>query len=175
MGGIARRSNVSRTRAAIGGAALLAFAAWQGAAAQDAVPRSAEPGQLERRLEQTPVPERREAPATMALPAPPAPAPVAEPAPGIVLTAVDIEGATVYEASDFAPLYEGLLARRITRADIERLLDAITQKYREDGYVLVRAVAPPQRLELGVLRVQVVEGYVDRVTFSGAMPADAAT
>jgi hemolysin activation/secretion protein len=89
----------------------------------------------------------------------------------VVLTAVDIEGATVYSSAELAQLYTPLLATRITRADIERLLDAITKKYREDGYVLVRAVAPPQRLDFGVLRIRVVEGYVDRVTFSGILPS----
>ena len=146
-----------------------AMLAARDAMAQDAL-RAAEPGQIEKRIESNiPLPQRREA--EVAPVAPRAPEIVEEPGVGVVLTAVDIEGATVYDASELAKLYEGLLARRITRADIERLLDAITRKYREDGYPLVRAIALPQRLDLGVLRVRVVEGYVDRVTFSGETPA----
>jgi hemolysin activation/secretion protein len=145
----------------------------QTAAAQQQQParQGAEPGQLEKRLEQMPVPQRPEAAPVVAPTVREAPVTVEEAPPGVVLTAVDIEGATVYPAAELAQLYTPLLATRITRADIERLLDAITKKYRDDGYVLVRAVAPPQRLDFGVLRIRVIEGYVDRVTLSGAAPA----
>jgi hemolysin activation/secretion protein len=149
-------------------ALLGVWAAGWGAAAQDTL-RSAEPGLLEKRIENIPPPQRREAEVREA--APEAPAAVQEPSTGVVLTAVDIEGATVYSATELAPLYEAMLARRVGRAEIERLLDAITKKYRADGYSLVRAIAPPQRLDLGVLRVRVIEGYVDRVTLSGEEPA----
>lgn len=167
--GFLRHSALAACRAAAFAAVLGAVGVWQDAAAQDGH-RAAEPGQLEKRIRKIPPPQRRDA--EIAPVGPTTSAPVEEPTAGVVLSAVDIAGSTVYGASELAALYEGMLARRVTRAEIERLLDAITRKYREDGYPLVRAIAPPQRLELGVLRVQVIEGHVDRVTFSGDLPAD---
>lgn len=132
------------------------------------VPKSAEPGQVQQRLK-TPV-----APSTPVRPiAPPrrvAAPPIAKAEAAFVLSAVVIEGVTVYDPDELAPLYEGYLAREISMADIEAMLDAITKKYRDDGYILSQAFAPPQSIELGILRVHVSEGYIERVVFEGDMP-----
>jgi hemolysin activation/secretion protein len=161
-------------RRACAAAAVFYLSLCQLAAAQQPAPvrtPGIEPGQLEKRFEQKPVPQAPEAAPVETPVVREAPVTVEEAPAGVVLTGVDIEGATVYPSSELAELYTPLLATRITRTDIERLLDAITKKYRDDGYVLVRAIAPPQRLDLGVLRIRVIEGYVDRITFSGATPA----
>ena len=96
-------------------------------------------------------------------------------APGtFVLSGVDIDGATVYRSDELAKLYEPLLARRISLAEIEGLLAAITRKYHEDGYILSHAVAPPQKVDLGILKIHVIEGYVARVLIPGAGAGDGA-
>src|SRR5262249_52408306 len=45
------------------------------------------------------------------------------------------------------------------------LAQRITGKYGRDGYVLSRAIVPPQNLNPrgAIVRIQVIEGYVDRV------------
>ena len=40
------------------------------------------------------------------------------------------------------------------------IADRITTKYRNDGYILSRAIVPAQRISGGALQVQVVEGYI---------------
>jgi hemolysin activation/secretion protein len=152
-------------RAAFAAIAALAALAVHGAAAQDAVPRSAEPGQIEKRFEQPAAPVAPVAPLAPALPE--AVVDIRESPDSFILSAVDISGATVYAPAELAALYEGLLTRRITLADVERLVESITHKYQEDGYALSRAIAPPQSVELGILRIQVIEGYVERVAFAG--------
>lgn len=136
--------------------------------AQRLVPKSAEPGHVQQRLK-TP-----EAPSTAIKPIAPlrreAIPPIAEPEERFVLSAVVIEGVTVYDPGELAPLYEEYLAREISMTDVETLLDAITSMYRNDGYILSQAVAPPQSIELGVLRVRVSEGYIGQVSFEGEMP-----
>lgn len=84
-----------------------------------------------------------------------------------VLAAVSIEGATVFTAEDFAPLYDEFLSRRVTTADVSGILDRMTGLYREKGYFLSRAVAPPQDLQAGILRIVAIEGYVESVVFEG--------
>lgn len=115
----------------------------------------------DQRGEQGPVP-------TEARPAPGEAASVGE----FVLSAVVFSGNSVFEQTDLAPLYEELLAQRVGQAEISALANAITRKYREAGYVLSRAVIPPQQVIGGVLRVDVIEGFVDEVEVVGGGSAD---
>lgn len=160
--------------AALGALLAACWLAPQEAGAQTAVPLSgqADPGQIERRLE-----ERARPPAgperqpEKALPKV-APIPAGEPtgAPEALLTAVEIEGATIFDQEQLAGAYRSYLGREVTLADIGAILEAMTRTYLEAGYILSRATAPPQDLEGGVLRVRIVEGYLERVSFEGVRP-----
>lgn len=127
---------------------------------------NAEPGKIEDRIQKPAA--RPPSPAPRAAPA--LPAPNLRPD-GIgtkfVLAGVEITGATVYPTAAFAPLYEQLLASEIAVDDVRELVERINQKYRDDGYFLANAMADPQDLALGVLRVRIVEGHIERITFSG--------
>ena len=131
---------------------------------QQSAPRSTEPGKVEKRVA-PPAPLRR--PVERIVPAPRKAPPPAEPLRKFVLTGVEIVGATVFEPEDFSDLYENLLGREMTETDVAELVEAVTRKYRDDGYVLSRAIAEPQSLEFGVLRIRAVEGYVDRLVLEG--------
>ena len=151
---------------AVRAAALLAlFLLASGTAeAQQAARPDIDPGQVQKRIPP---------PSAPAAPAPelrlPTPAPVSPGAPlHFVLTGVVIDGASVFDAAALAPTYEAYLARRIDLGDVEKILAAITGKYRAAGYFLSRAVARPQPLALGILHVTVIEGYVRKLVFRGA-------
>ena len=131
---------------------------------QSSAPNSTEPGKIEKRVA-PPSPLRR--PVERIVPAAPELPPRAEPLRKFVLTGVEIVGATVYEPEEFSDLYEDMLGRETTETDVAELVEAVTQKYRDDGYVLSRAIAEPQSLEFGVLRIRAVEGYVDRLVLEG--------
>lgn len=85
-----------------------------------------------------------------------------------VLTAVTIRGATVFRPQDFAALYEPYLTRTIGVPDVVKLAESITEKYRQAGYFLSRAVIPAQAAESGILLVDVIEGYIGEVRLEGA-------
>ena len=145
---------------------LAAVALWPvlPAMGQKLAQKSTEPGKIEKRVA-PPAPLRR--PVERIVPvAPEAPVP-AEPERKFVLSGVEIVGATVYAPDAFSDLYEDLLGREITESDVADLVEAVTTKYRDDGYVLSRAIAEPQSLEFGILRIRAVEGYVDRLVFAG--------
>lgn len=80
---------------------------------------------------------------------------------------VKIEGATVYGTDGFKPLYQDLIGHEVALTAVYNLAQRITAKYGADGYVLSRAIVPPQELSPGgaVIRLQVVEGYVDKVVW----------
>lgn len=83
------------------------------------------------------------------------------------LTAVVIEGASVFTGVDFAPLYQPLVGKDVTLAQIFELRDAITAKYRKTGFMLSQAIIPPQKIVGGVVHIRVIEGYIDYVEFQG--------
>jgi hemolysin activation/secretion protein len=68
------------------------------------------------------------------------------------------------EISKIAAPYEG------KEANISELLQIVAQingLYRQKGYLTARASLPPQNVEGGVMRIELVEGRVDRVSVTG--------
>ena len=55
--------------------------------------------------------------------------------------------------------------KEVSLLDIYKVRDAITAKYRAAGYVLSQAIIPPQQISDGIVRIQVVEGYIGKVEF----------
>ena len=83
----------------------------------------------------------------------------------LVLRRIVVTGSTIYSAEDLAPLYQNLIGQRVTLQAVYDVAQAITAKYGTDGYVLTRAIVPPQELNPGgaVIRIEVVEGWIDAV------------
>jgi hemolysin activation/secretion protein len=55
----------------------------------------------------------------------------------------------------------------VSLADVYGISTTLTNKYRNEGYILTQIVVPPQTIEGGVVRLQVVEGFVDGITVEG--------
>ena len=83
------------------------------------------------------------------------------------LSGVLIEGATAYPESAFLPLYEELLGTEVSLADMYRLAGKISAMYRGGGYILSRAVVPAQRIRDGLVRIAVLEGFINEVIIEG--------
>lgn len=84
-----------------------------------------------------------------------------------VLMALTVDGVTAYPMKDIAPFYADYLTREVSMADLVRVAQAITDKYRADGYFLARAVVPPQSGPRGFVRLAVYEGYIGEVRVDG--------
>ncbi|HBP10332.1 MAG TPA: hypothetical protein DD452_00180, partial [Nitrospina sp.] len=78
-----------------------------------------------------------------------------------------IKGSTIYGKRKFSRLFRKYLHRRITLEQIYIIAQQITNMYRNDGYILSKAVVPPQKIEGGVVQINVIEGFVDRVAIQG--------
>ena len=145
--------------------AVLAFLLLPAVAVAQVIPPSAQPGRERERFVDPQAPRAQPGGDTISLPSTVAPAG----AEGIRLTIsrVIITGATVYSEADLAPLYADLIGGEVTLAAVYDLARRITAKYGAGGYVLSRAVVPPQNFGRhgAVVRIQVVEGYVDRVVW----------
>jgi hemolysin activation/secretion protein len=82
-----------------------------------------------------------------------------------------IKGATVYTKDDLAPLYQDLVGHDVPVIALYDLAKRITAKYGSDGYVLSRAIVPPQSLSPhgATPCVKIIEGYVDNVEWPAAV------
>ncbi|MCB1500712.1 MAG: ShlB/FhaC/HecB family hemolysin secretion/activation protein [Bauldia sp.] len=76
-----------------------------------------------------------------------------------VLRRVDLEGAVTLDPALLAPLYAGMIGREITALDLKGVLDGIERIYREHDYYAL-ALAPPQALSSGAVRIIVYESYI---------------
>jgi hemolysin activation/secretion protein len=152
-------------RRAIVAAALAALPALlPSLAAAQPVPDPARPEFLRRELD-PPVLPRAEPPAVEPVPVPVAPAvPIG---PSFVLREIRLEGARALSEAELAPLWAGLIGALVTLETLEALTDAISARYRAEGYVLSQAILPAQTIVDGVVRILVVEGFIDRVMIEG--------
>lgn len=83
------------------------------------------------------------------------------------LSAVTVVGSTVYDSQALAKAWDGMVGHEISLADAQLIADRITAQYRNDGYILSRAVIPAQRIAGGALKIQVVEGYIKDFRIDG--------
>src|SRR6266436_3340875 len=135
------------------------------------VPPSDQPGRERERFERPPVPLAQPGGPAISVPGIEAPPGAAETK--LVIRQIRIVGATVYTAAQLAELYADLIGKRVTLQAVYDLAQRITAKYGGDGYVLARAIVPVQQLDPNgaVVKIQVVEGYIERVEWPPELSA----
>jgi len=127
------------------------------------IPGSDRPGREREQFTQPPVARAQPAGGAIALPSTVAP-PGAEKI-RLLVRDIRIVGATAYRPDELAPLTRDIVGQTVALSAVYEVARRVTAKYGGDGYVLSRAVVPPQTLDPhgSVVRIDVVEGYVDRV------------
>ncbi|WP_085640933.1 MULTISPECIES: ShlB/FhaC/HecB family hemolysin secretion/activation protein [unclassified Pseudomonas] len=85
----------------------------------------------------------------------------------IHLKTVQIEGGTLYPLNELAAIYQPLIGRESSLADLIEATRSISRRYQQDGYLLSYAFLPQQSFDDGVARVVLVEGYVRDVQVQG--------
>ena len=133
------------------------------------IPPSSAPSRIEKQLEPPPPPQKPLEPITVPQRddlTPPADAEQQK----FRLDSLKIDGATVYPKDRLQQIYGQFLGREVSLSDLYTIANQITRLYRKDGYFLSRAFVPEQKIQDGVARIQVIEGYVEQVKFQGAPP-----
>jgi len=133
------------------------------AAGAQVIPPSELPGRQRERFVEPPAPLAQ--PGGPAITLPSTVAPKGAEKVTVHVRGVHIVGSTVYSVEDLEPLYADLLGEDVPLTAIYALAQRITAKYGNDGYVLSRAIVPPQQLNPkgAVVQIEVVEGYIDKV------------
>ncbi|MBF8740564.1 ShlB/FhaC/HecB family hemolysin secretion/activation protein [Pseudomonas guariconensis] len=80
---------------------------------------------------------------------------------------VRFEGGTVYLLSELREHYQPLVGREVTLTELLAVTERLTQRYRQDGYILSRAYLPPQDFADGRVQVVLVEGYISDYQLQG--------
>ncbi|MCB1581154.1 MAG: ShlB/FhaC/HecB family hemolysin secretion/activation protein [Rhodospirillales bacterium] len=83
------------------------------------------------------------------------------------LSQIEFEGVGVYDKADIQPLYASKLGTTVTLADVYAIATAMTNKYRNDGYILTQVIVPPQTIDGGRVKLRAVEGFVDKIAVTG--------
>ena len=144
-------------------AALALVSLMTTAAKAQVVPPSDLPGRERQRFIEPPAAQSQPAGPVVTLPSTVAP-------PGadkvfVLVQDVKVTGSTVYDKKQLAELYAGMVGQRVSLAAVYALAQKITSKYGNDGYVLSRAIVPPQQLspDGAIVHIEVIEGYIDKV------------
>lgn len=131
------------------------------------IPTSADVGQVSRTLNfsQSTAPART---TNVSVPGfTPGTSPVAAARTAFTLNQLIIKGANVYGNAQIENMFRSYVGTRITLADLYQMADRITLKYRNDGYILSKAIIPAQSINNGVVTIQVIEGFVGEVNIQG--------
>jgi hemolysin activation/secretion protein len=122
--------------------------------AQTRLPSTVAPGRIEQQFQ--PPPEPRAMPEIVVAATPDnAPPPGADQT-NLQLDAIVIEGSTVYPSGQLQSLAAPYLRKTITLADLFKLADEITRKYRADGDAASGAIVPAQRIG-ATARIVIIE------------------
>ncbi|MGH9798917.1 MAG: POTRA domain-containing protein [Blastocatellia bacterium] len=85
----------------------------------------------------------------------------------VTLERVDLNGNTVFDEAELQALIEPYLNRPVDVAELEALRFQITQHYIQHGYINSGALIPPQKLYDGVLKIDIIEGRLNRIDIEG--------
>ena len=83
------------------------------------------------------------------------------------LKSLKLKGATVYHKEELQKVYEEKVGTTISLADVYTIATSLTNKYRNDGYILTQVVVPPQTIEGGDVELKVVEGFIEKIIVEG--------
>ena len=83
------------------------------------------------------------------------------------LNQIQFDGVGVYSEEEIRSVYANKLGTEVTLAEVYGIASALTNKYRNDGYILTQVIVPPQTIDGGKVTLRAVEGFVDQINVQG--------
>jgi len=83
------------------------------------------------------------------------------------LTKIILEGNRIYSDAQLETIYRSKLNTIISIAELQNIVQEISNYYRNNGYILSRAILPAQHVKNGVVHVRILEGTIDKVRVIG--------
>ncbi|MBX3665603.1 MAG: ShlB/FhaC/HecB family hemolysin secretion/activation protein [Burkholderiales bacterium] len=88
-------------------------------------------------------------------------------APRFTVNAFTFVGNTVYTERQLKQLTERFIDLQLNLYDLNRAADTVTRLYRETGFPISRAIIPAQKVENGIVRIEVIEGRLANISIVG--------
>jgi hemolysin activation/secretion protein len=85
----------------------------------------------------------------------------------IVVERFEVVGSTVFSQEELAQATAEFTKRPISLAEIFQARSKITELYVQKGYITSGAYIPPQTIQSGVIKIQVVEGSLEEIQVTG--------
>ncbi|MGL6341376.1 MAG: ShlB/FhaC/HecB family hemolysin secretion/activation protein [Waterburya sp.] len=79
----------------------------------------------------------------------------------------EIIGSTVFTPEQLAAVLKPYSLRRLSFTELLAAQEAIDRLYFENGYITSGTILPPQKLENGIITIEVVEGSVEEINITG--------
>lgn len=83
-----------------------------------------------------------------------------------VLNKIILEGNEAISTKELVSFWEEMLGKKVSLQSLYVIANAITELYVDKGYALSFAFIPEQQINNGVVRIRVVEGFVDEVSLA---------
>jgi hemolysin activation/secretion protein len=87
--------------------------------------------------------------------------------PQFVLHSVVLVGVAAMPREQLAATWRPYIGKKVSQADLAAIAQAIGELYRAAGFHLSRAIIPPQDIEDGRVRIQMIEGSITEVALRG--------
>ncbi|MEH2364205.1 ShlB/FhaC/HecB family hemolysin secretion/activation protein [Nostoc sp.] len=85
----------------------------------------------------------------------------------IVVERFEVIGSTVFSAEELAQATAEFIKRPISLTEVYQARSKITELYVKNGYITSGALIPPQKIQSGVVKIQVIEGKLEDIQVTG--------
>ncbi|WP_235006685.1 ShlB/FhaC/HecB family hemolysin secretion/activation protein [Calothrix rhizosoleniae] len=86
----------------------------------------------------------------------------------ITVERFEVEGSTVFSAEKLAEVLKPFTQRPLSFTELMQVRSRITKLYIDNGYSTSGALIPPQKMNDGVVKIQVVEGGLESINVTGS-------
>ncbi len=100
----------------------------------------------------------------------PTPAPTPSTAPSSVtipVQKIEVVGATILKPIEIQRITQPIEGKSVTLTELQGVANAITQLYLDRGYVTSRAIVGQQEIVNGLVKIEVIEGSIEKVEIQG--------
>lgn len=80
---------------------------------------------------------------------------------------IEFHGNTVFSSKELRKLLSDYFDKNLSMQDIRQICFVIQQAYANAGYFVARAYPPPQRIAGGVLKIEIMEGWLGNISIEG--------
>ena len=80
---------------------------------------------------------------------------------------IRFQGLTQYSEEELKQYFQQYLGKKISLTQVFVIAEKIQQRFRDDGYILTRVIVPEQKVNNGVFKIQVVEGFINKIKIEG--------